>query len=83
MDSTSLSGEPAVQEPHTAFDSGPIVGMSLVLFAWVSSWGVTLEHLDKVFVLVTHGCFCVVAVFGAWKTIAPAATTAWQRMRGR
>lgn len=69
--------------PAVSADAGPLIGTGLVLFAAIANWGVTLEHLDHVVQFVTHSCFAVVAVAGAYKVLSPGATKLWHELRRR
>lgn len=80
---TTLTGDAVMHDAPAVSDAGPVIGAGLVLFAWVANWGVTLEQLDALAQFVTHSCFSIVAMVGAYKALSPGATKLWHALRRR
>jgi len=78
----SVSGDTTLQD-HPVLDYGPVVGFGLTLFAAVANWGISLEDADELVQFLTHTCFSVVAMAGAYKVLSPGTTKVWNWLRRR
>lgn len=87
MSIADISGDTTLHDHPAALDYGPVIGTGMVLFAWfanwISNWSMTLKDADELVQFLTHSCFSVMAMVGAYKALSPAATKAWQFIRRR